>query len=117
MSNVNLGSHFDRFVQEKLTEGRYQNASEVVRAGLRLLEDAEATNVRRQRLWDQIGNLNNGRFLAHRNPKESGDEPETRRPTGLVTVLCRSFDHILCSKGDEPWAQAGRMNFVEKRCA
>jgi glycosyltransferase involved in cell wall biosynthesis len=22
--------------------------------------------------------------------------------TGPVTVLCRSFDHILCSKGDEP---------------
>jgi type I restriction enzyme M protein len=35
---------------------------------------------------------------------------------GPVPVLCRSFDHILCSKGDEPWAQAGRMNFAKKRC-
>ena len=42
MPNVNLGPHFDRFVQEKLEEGRFQNASEVIRAGLRLLEDAEA---------------------------------------------------------------------------
>jgi len=41
-----LGHHFDRFVQEKLTEGR--NASEVVRAGLRLLEDAEVTNLERR---------------------------------------------------------------------
>ncbi len=48
MPNVNLGPHFDRFVQEKLTEGRYQNASEVVRAGLRLLEDAEAANLERR---------------------------------------------------------------------
>jgi antitoxin ParD1/3/4 len=48
MPNVNFGPHFDRFVQEKLTEGRYQNASEVVRAGLRLLEDAEATNLERR---------------------------------------------------------------------
>jgi antitoxin ParD1/3/4 len=48
MPNVNLGPHFDRFVQEKLREGRYQNASEVVRAGLRLLEDAEATNLERR---------------------------------------------------------------------
>jgi antitoxin ParD1/3/4 len=48
MPNVNLGPHFDRFVQEKLAEGRYQNASEVVRAGLRLLEDAEATNIERR---------------------------------------------------------------------
>jgi antitoxin ParD1/3/4 len=43
MPNVNLGPHFDRFVQQKLEEGRFQNASEVVRAGLRLLEDAEAS--------------------------------------------------------------------------
>jgi antitoxin ParD1/3/4 len=42
MPNVNLGPHFERFVQEKLQQGRYQNASEVVRAGLRLLEDTEA---------------------------------------------------------------------------
>jgi len=48
MPNVNLGPHFDRFVQEKLAEGRYQNASEVVRAGLRLLEDAEAMNRERR---------------------------------------------------------------------
>jgi hypothetical protein len=35
---------------------------------------------------------------------------------GPVTVLCRFFDHILCSKGNEPWAQAGRMNFAKMRC-
>lgn len=34
---------------------------------------------------------------------------------GLVTVWCRSFDHVMCSKGDEPWAQAGRMNFARMR--
>ncbi len=39
--------------------------------------------VRRQRLWDQSGDLNNGEFLAHRNPKESEDEPEILRPTRL----------------------------------
>ena len=42
MPNVSLGPHFERFVQEQLEGGRYQNASEVVRAGLRLLEDFEA---------------------------------------------------------------------------
>jgi len=35
---------------------------------------------------------------------------------GPVTVWCRSFDHVMCSKGDEPWAQAGRMNFARMRC-
>ena len=41
--------------------------------------------VQRQRLWDQIGDLNNGGFLAHRNPKESEDEPEILRPTHAGT--------------------------------
>lgn len=36
--NVSLTDHFDRFVEENVETGRYQNASEVVREGLRLLE-------------------------------------------------------------------------------
>ncbi len=38
-------------------------------------------SVQRQRLWDQISDLNNVGFLAHRNPKESEDEPEILHPT------------------------------------
>ncbi len=48
MPNVNLGPYFERFVQDKLAEGRFQNASEVVRAGLRLLEDAEVMRMDRR---------------------------------------------------------------------
>lgn len=32
-------------------------------------------SVRRQRLWDQNGDLQYGGFLAHNNPKEIDDEP------------------------------------------
>ncbi|AUH33742.1 PAAR domain-containing protein [Paracoccus tegillarcae] len=35
---------------------------------------------------------------------------------GPVAVWCRSFDHVMCSKGDEPWAQSGRMNFARMQC-
>lgn len=48
MPNVNLGAHFERFVQEQLKGGRFQNASEVVRAGLRLLEDLEGDKAQRR---------------------------------------------------------------------
>ena len=35
---VNLTDHYDQFVESQVSSGRYQNASEVMRAGLRLLE-------------------------------------------------------------------------------
>jgi antitoxin ParD1/3/4 len=39
--NVNLTDELDRFVAKKVKTGRYENASEVVRAGLRSLEREE----------------------------------------------------------------------------
>lgn len=40
-TTVALGSHFDEFVQASVLGGRYTNASEVIRAGLRRLEEDE----------------------------------------------------------------------------
>lgn len=42
--NINLTEHFDRFVDEQVEAGRYKNASEVFRAGLRLLEHQTQTD-------------------------------------------------------------------------
>ena len=39
--NVNLTKELDRFVATKVKSGRYENASEVVRAGLRTLDREE----------------------------------------------------------------------------
>lgn len=39
--SVQLTDHFDRFVDEKVRQGRFEDASEVVRAGLHLLEQQE----------------------------------------------------------------------------
>jgi len=40
-TSVSLGNYFDQFVQTQVSAGRYKNVSEVIRAGLRLLENEE----------------------------------------------------------------------------
>lgn len=39
--NVHLTEHFDDFIESGLNSGRFSNASEIVREGLRLLEQRE----------------------------------------------------------------------------
>jgi len=40
-TSISLGNYFEDFVQQSISKGRYKNASEVIRAGLRLLEKEE----------------------------------------------------------------------------
>lgn len=39
--SLSIGEYFEDFIQSRISAGRYKNADEVVRAGLRLLEEEE----------------------------------------------------------------------------
>jgi antitoxin ParD1/3/4 len=41
-TSISLGDHFESFVENSIAKGRFNNASEVIRAGLRLLEEEES---------------------------------------------------------------------------
>ena len=40
-TSIQLGDHFDNFIAKKLKSGRYRNASELIREGLRRIETDE----------------------------------------------------------------------------
>lgn len=67
--NINLTDRYDRFVEDQVTSGRFKNASEVMRAGLRLLE--QQTGEERQKLEalralaaQAFGELDQGRGIV-----------------------------------------------------
>jgi len=76
--NVNLTDHFDRFIEARVTSGRFSNASEVVREGLRLLEQREQEDKARLK-WlrgavkEGIDDIDRGDYTTLRSGQEIGD--------------------------------------------
>lgn len=71
--NVVLTDHQARLVERLVSTGRYQNASEVLREGLRLIEDREAQdNARLHALRETarvgMADIDAGRFRSFESP-------------------------------------------------
>jgi antitoxin ParD1/3/4 len=76
--NVNLTEHFDRFVEAGIASGRFSNASEVVREGLRLPEQRERED-RAKIAWlraaaeDGFDDIERGDYVTLRSGREIDD--------------------------------------------
>jgi antitoxin ParD1/3/4 len=65
-SSYTLGNHFESFVREQVEGGRYASASEVIRDGLRLLEEEQQ---KRRAVLDGLrGEIEKGRRSGKPKP-------------------------------------------------
>jgi antitoxin ParD1/3/4 len=65
-----LGNHYEQFIAHQVAEGRFNNASEVVRAALRLLEDYESRMKQLRTLIDEgDAAIAEGRIAAYDSPE------------------------------------------------
>lgn len=73
-TSITLGDHFDGFIAQQINEGRFASASEVVRAGLRMLEDNEHKIAALRQLLEQGENSGTADYSYEGLMQELDDE-------------------------------------------
>ncbi len=79
-TSISLGDHFENFVEHTITEGRFTNVSEVIRAGLRLLEEEENKIIALRKAINE--GLESGRALNF-DPKNHLDALKANRKANV----------------------------------
>ncbi len=65
-TSITLGDHFEKFINAQLSSGRFNSTSEVLRAGLRLLENNESKlKVLRDHLAKSEAQADQGEFVDY----------------------------------------------------
>jgi antitoxin ParD1/3/4 len=91
--SVSLGEHFYAFVRAQVESGRFNNASEVVRSGLRLLEDERAEKAAEiARIRQKIDTARKGPFLA-----EEGAEAVFDRLEAKYAAMAEEMETVPCA--------------------
>jgi antitoxin ParD1/3/4 len=102
--NINLTEHYDQFIEDQIASGQFKNASEVARAGLRLLEqytreEQEKLSALRALAATGFGELDQGRGIELDGREQLAEfvgrvgrrtatriaDPQPDRPTGRTT--------------------------------
>lgn len=66
-----IGDRYEGFIEAQVASGRFNNASEVVRAGLRLLEDREARLAElREFIAEGMADFENGNYTTYKSAAE-----------------------------------------------
>ena len=103
---VSLGVHFESFVEEGVANGSYKNASEVLRAGLRLLEEEEnRLLVLRKAIQEGINsgfavNFDPKKYLESLKTKEFTFD-ETKESPKVVPYIMDQFWGVISDKTTE----------------
>lgn len=69
--SIVVGERYEAFIDKQIAEGRFNNASEVVRAGLRLLEDHESRMEDiRAKIAEADADIAAGRYVTVETPEQ-----------------------------------------------
>jgi antitoxin ParD1/3/4 len=89
--NVNLTDHLDRFIERGITSGRFGDASEVVREGLRLPEQREQEDEARVK-WlrvavkEGVEDIDHGEYTTLRSRREVDDSMRQLRKGASAAI-------------------------------
>ena len=100
----------------KTIEAQAQGADTALRLAQQKAATIQDRVYRARRLFDDARALQKSTVTTRPAPTATDEMETVRQQIGLVAVWCRSFDSVMCNKGDEPWAQSGRMSFARTRC-
>jgi antitoxin ParD1/3/4 len=92
--NVVLTKHQEEFIETMIENGHYQNASEILREGLRLVENNQRSHAARLQAFKDAVQIGEDAF-------DRGEYRQFSDVEGLSAYLREATEHLIADKGNE----------------